>query len=115
MSVDDGLELFSVSELSDDARFAFRVEESFELAVQAVGTDTGPEVFGGDFRSGVGFIDDEKIVRQKNAFGVGREPSGVEEGEEQAVVDDYDLGFTHLGAGTLVVASIRAAILSIAG
>ena len=77
LSVDYGLKLLLVSKLADDARLALRVEEALELAVEAVGTDTGAEVFSGDFGSRVGFVDDEEIVGQQNAFGVGRESSGI--------------------------------------
>ena len=77
MGVDDGLKLLGVSEFSNDARFAFWIKEAFELAVEAVGTDTGAEVFGRNFCGSVGFVDYEKIVGKEDAFCVGRESSCV--------------------------------------
>lgn len=61
------------------------------------------EVIGGDGGDAVGFVEDDKIVRQEDAgLFAARWHAGVDEGEEEAVVYDDAVRLLDLLAGALV-------------
>lgn len=89
-----------------------RVVETFEGAVDGEGADMHSEVIGGDGGHTVGLVEHDEVVREQDAagFGGGWHP-GIDQGEEQAVVDDNAVGRAQLLAGPLIETAAWVAVL----
>lgn len=90
--------------------------EFLKLAVEAQLADLAAEVIGGDGGDVMGFVEHHKILREEDAGngGTGR-LAGGDEGEEEVMINDDQIGFTDGGAGALERAKIGMAIAAIAG
>jgi hypothetical protein len=65
--------------------------------VDAVAGEAEAEVIGGDFGHGVGFVEHDEIVGEEYAFFGGAVcdcPAGGDEGEEEGVVHNHNVGGT---------------------
>ena len=85
------------------------------MTIETIGTDTSSEVFSRHFGSCMRLVNNKKVFRKENPLGVGSQTSGTKESEEQTVVYDDHLGFTHFSPSFLVVAGVWVAVLSITG
>ncbi len=91
-----------------------------ERAVQTVAAEREPEIVRGHLRHGVRLVEHQEIVGKQHAAhlggrALGLRPAGIDEGEEQRVVDNDDLGRAQPGPGALVVAFLAVAMLARAG
>ena len=88
---------FGAAELPQQAAFRAGVEEVLEGALDAVAAERKAKVCRGDFGHSVGLVEHQEIAGKEHAarFGpggsVGLGAAGIDQREEQGVVDDDDV------------------------
>ena len=105
---------------AEEAALRAGVEKVFERPVQAVAAERQAEVVRGHLGHGVRLVEHEKIVREKHAARLGGRAlrlgaAGLDQREQQGVVDDDDLRRAQPGPGALVMAFLVVAVLARAG
>ena len=102
---EDEFDAFALAEQGEEAFASFRIVETAEFEADVGLADVNAEGFGGDVFDGVGFVEDDEVTREEEVavFGEGFLVRG-EEGEEERVVHDHDIGFGDLAAGGLIPA-----------
>ena len=113
----DELLLARAAELVQQAALARRVPQVFQQAVGAVAAEPQAEMLGGDLGHGLRLVEHHEVVGKQHAAGaalVGR-AARAQVGEQQAVVDDDDLGVAQPGAGPLVETDFAVAVFAAAG
>jgi len=94
------------------------IVEILERALDAVTAERKAEIGGGDLGHGVGFVEDHEVFREKHAAGfragraVGPSSTGVDEGEQQGVVDDDHVGRAEAGARALIETLLTVAVFA---
>ena len=108
--------VFGCGDLREEATLAPRVVEELQGEAQTVGTDVEAEMFRGYGGDSGRLVQHHEILGVKYA---GRFAAGMhacpEQSEEQAVVEDQDVGFLDARLGSLIVAVVGPAVLSAAG
>ena len=89
------------------------IPQVFQQAVGAKAGQVQSKVVGGDLRHGVPLVEDNEIVGKQDATRAAffRGATGAQVGEEEAVVNDDDLGVAEAGARPLVETWLAAAML----
>ena len=108
------------AELAEEPALGPRVIEILQRALDAVTGQREPKVGRGHLGHGVGLVQHEEIVGKQHAPGIGIGAlglcaAGADQGEEQGVVDDDEIGRAHAGAGALIEALLGVAVFARAG
>lgn len=109
----DGGEVVGIAFFFKGSAAGLGVVESAEGAVDGVVAEVDAEVVGGDGGDAVGFVEDDEVVGQEDAgFIAAGGHAGVDEGEEEAVVNDDAVCVLELLAGALVEAGGGVAVFT---
>ena len=100
---EDEFNAFALAEQGEEAFAGFGIVEAAEFEADVGFADMDPEGFGSDVFDGMSFVEDDEVTREEEVavFGKGFLIGG-EEGEEEGVVHDHDIGFSDLAAGGLI-------------
>ena len=100
---EDEFDAFAFAEQGEEAFAGFGIVEAAEFEADVGFADMDPEGFGGDVFDGVSFVEDDEVTREEEVAILGEGfLIGGEEGEEEGVVHDHDIGLGDLAAGGLI-------------
>lgn len=109
----DGGEVVVVAFFFKGTPFVSGVVESFEGAVDGVVAEVDSEMFGGDGGDAVGLVEDDKVVGEEDTgFIAAWGHASIDEGKEEAVINDDAVRLLELLAGALVEAGGGVAVFS---
>lgn len=100
---EDEFDAFALAKQGEEAFAGFGIVEAAEFEADVGLADVNTEGFGGDVFDGVGFVEDDEVTREEEVTVLGEGfLVGGEEGEEEGVVHDHDIGFSDFAAGGLI-------------